>query len=509
MAGISRATQLLFSTTGLTPTAGFGGPAAGTTTTEAGSSNSLSNIQSGTAGAWAAGWLNATLGSSKFPTIEDMNAVFNVITNQLGYILERGIAEYDAGTTYNIGDICRQAATGNIYLSLINTNLGNALSNGTDWQYCGNIEQLTQIPYWCGTSGGSANAQTLTTGFGLGALTAGQSFEFIAGFTSTTATMTFAIDSVAATEAYENSASGLVPVPANGIIAGNVYTARWNGVKLVVGASLTGYLLSANNLSDVASPATSLVNLGIAQPVKANFNGLICTWASNTTSTLTANEIILENSSGQTVKASSVNVTFNSATSGANGLDTGSITNTTWYYGYVIYNPTTTTFACLFSASAMAPTLPSGYTYSSGAITAFRTDSSAHFLGFKQFNRRWQYVVGSNLSALPTIATGSTSSAWVAQAVSGFVPINAATIKLVLVKFEPSGVVAVVGVAPNANYSTVVGTLTNPPPMGWDDSSVIAGTNSIGEFALESSNIYYLSNYSNTGIFAFGFEINI
>jgi hypothetical protein len=233
MAGPARVTQALFSTTGLTPTGGFAAAANGTVTTEAGSSNTPANIMTGQSGEWAAGWLAATLGSSKFPAIEDMNGVNYVLTYQLAYLLERGIPEYDAGTSYNIGDITRQAATGNLYLSLINANLGNALSNGSDWKFCGNIEQLISAPYWCGTSTGSANAQAISTGYSLGALTAGQTFNFTAGF-SNSGTITLAIDSVAAADLYYNGGSGLATVVSTQIVVGNDYTVLYDGSKLVV-----------------------------------------------------------------------------------------------------------------------------------------------------------------------------------------------------------------------------------------------------------------------------------
>ena len=44
------------------------------------------------------------------------------------------------------------------------------------------------------------------------------------------------------------------------------------------------------------------------------------------------------------------------------GLDTGTKANSTWYYCYAIYNPTTQASDFLFSASATSPTLPSGFT---------------------------------------------------------------------------------------------------------------------------------------------------
>ena len=45
------------------------------------------------------------------------------------------------------------------------------------------------------------------------------------------------------------------------------------------------------------------------------------------------------------------------------GLDTGTVANSTWYYIWAIYNPTTDVAGYLLSASASSPTMPSGYTY--------------------------------------------------------------------------------------------------------------------------------------------------
>lgn len=131
MAKIPRATQIVFSTSGLTPTDGFGAAAAELTGTEIGTSNSVSNLQSG--GVWAQGWLPAVLGASKFPAVEDMNALGYVFTAQLAYILQQGIAEYDAGTTYFIGGLCTNPGTAQIYVSQTDNNTGNSLSNATYW----------------------------------------------------------------------------------------------------------------------------------------------------------------------------------------------------------------------------------------------------------------------------------------------------------------------------------------------------------------------------------------
>jgi hypothetical protein len=74
--------------------------------------------------------------------------------------------------------------------------------------------------------------------------------------------------------------------------------------------------------------------------------------------------------------------TIDCGTTGANGLDTGSLANSTWYHVSVIGKVDGTT-ALLASASFSSPTLPSGYTLKR-RIGSFKTDGSAHILGFVQ-----------------------------------------------------------------------------------------------------------------------------
>lgn len=60
-----------------------------------------------------------------------------------------------------------------------------------------------------------------------------------------------------------------------------------------------------------------------------------------------------------------------------NGLDTGARANSTYYYCFAIYNPTTLASDFLFSASKASPTLPSGYTKKC-YLGACHTDGSAN-----------------------------------------------------------------------------------------------------------------------------------
>ncbi len=88
-----------------------------------------------------------------------------------------------------------------------------------------------------------------------------------------------------------------------------------------------------------------------------------------------ADEFAVQDSNGVSVRLETVDVTVDITASGANGLDTGSEANSTWYYGHIIYNPTTDTVAGLLSTSWTAPTLPSGYTFSAPIGAVYNTSS--------------------------------------------------------------------------------------------------------------------------------------
>lgn len=75
------------------------------------------------------------------------------------------------------------------------------------------------------------------------------------------------------------------------------------------------------------------------------------------------------------------NKSVNLATTGAGGLDTGSIAANTWYYIYAIKNLITGATAGLASTSNSSPTMPSGYTKKRRIGTA-RSDSSSKIRPF-------------------------------------------------------------------------------------------------------------------------------
>lgn len=131
MAKITRQTAKIF---GSTATSGeiaqFGSLAASAPVTYSGSTATPALVQA--LGNWLTGWFAGVEGANS-PAIEDLNAYCYVMAYQMAYQMQAGIAEWDAGTTYYIGSLA-QDSTGNIYVSITDTNLNNALSVTADWQ---------------------------------------------------------------------------------------------------------------------------------------------------------------------------------------------------------------------------------------------------------------------------------------------------------------------------------------------------------------------------------------
>lgn len=127
MAKFTRKTQKQFgSTAGPTEVGQFGSFAAGSPayTTDPDSIQLLSN--------YLAGWYAAVAGNNS-PCIEDMNALCFLFSYQLSYVLQTGVQEWDASTTYYTGSIANDGS-GNLYASLTDSNTNNALTDGTKWR---------------------------------------------------------------------------------------------------------------------------------------------------------------------------------------------------------------------------------------------------------------------------------------------------------------------------------------------------------------------------------------
>lgn len=130
MARLARYTQQIFgSSAGANQMAKFGSLAAAAPATFSGATITPTLVQ--TLSNYLTGWFGAVIGANS-PAIEDMNAICYLYAYQLTYLMQMGIAEYDAGTIYFKGCLVNDA-TGVLYVSLTDSNTGNALSSTTNW----------------------------------------------------------------------------------------------------------------------------------------------------------------------------------------------------------------------------------------------------------------------------------------------------------------------------------------------------------------------------------------
>jgi len=137
--------------------------------------------------------------------------------------------------------------------------------------------------------------------------------------------------------------------------------------------------------------------------------------SSNPTYQVDINSGLVGMDDGSVILEVSSPITVDITASGANGLDTGSEAVSTWYYIYLIYNPTTDTIAGLFSVSASSPTMPSGYT-KKRLISAVYNDSGGDFATFLQQDADVFYL------GLQTALAGGTATSWTSVSLANFIP---------------------------------------------------------------------------------------
>lgn len=97
------------------------------------------------------GWFDAVVGGNS-PAIEDMNALFYLLAYQVAYLLQQGIAEYNATTTYYINSIVTSGGVN--YISIVDSNVGNAVTDGTKWaaQVQNGLYVPLALPFTLGTT---------------------------------------------------------------------------------------------------------------------------------------------------------------------------------------------------------------------------------------------------------------------------------------------------------------------------------------------------------------------
>ncbi len=183
---------------------------------------------------------------------------------------------------------------------------------------------------------------------------------------------------------------------------------------------------------------------------------------------LTADELVLTNAAGTRMRLQAVALSCNSATTGAGGIDTGTVTNSRLYDLYVCGNPTSGAATLIAVLEGNAPVLPAGYVLSKW-VGFQRTDSSGKWHRIRQVGRKWWYEVvpGSPTTGMPQIVSGAlgdvTVPTWVSVSLSGIIPSRSRAVDLLPNCTSSSNNLICVAPSPNRgnawNYS-------NPPAAG-------------------------------------------
>jgi hypothetical protein len=298
------------------------------------------------------------------------------------------------------------------------------------------------------------------------------------------------------------------------------------GQGVLVGAA-TGGLQGAGTVNAAGFYVNGVLISGNPAAIRSTFKNLnIATTGSNSTFTgaltVTADEVLLENPvNNQYITVRNLNLTaVNPSSSGSstgNDLDAGTLAGNTWYYVWIIYNPTTLTVGGLISASSTTPTLPTGYTFCAmvGAIVT-QALSPFYMLHTLQQGRQLRFITGgagTNTLSLPLVVNGAVGSltAYPVRGASGataYVPPIASTITLML-GIATNGQAAL---NPNATYGSQTAFGTASGPWGCWSSPGGSSMQVPVEMALESNSVYYeCSTASGPGgyISVYGCELNI
>lgn len=281
-----------------------------------------------------------------------------------------------------------------------------------------------------------------------------------------------------------------------GFYAGrNTQTQATESVSGIAKVSTTSEATTGTDDATIMTPlkvaqalATQVSTYGIAG---SHSNLKISTTGTSAPVTITADSVCVKNATfGQKV-LNAVSLSASLAVSGANGLDTGASTVSTWYSVWVIWNGTTV--ASLLSLSATAPTMPGGYTHKA-RIGWVRSDATVNKfpLSYNQAGNRAQYKVaaGSNVTAKPTMASSGVDILETAVSVVNFVPATASSIITVVS----------LGTAAAGTFSVYVGpSVGDTITSGMATVSTLPGQYFQTDILLQASTIGWNVNASSTG----------
>lgn len=230
-------------------------------------SNDVEVIQS--KAAWLTGWIDAVIGTRKFPTLEEFQSCNYVNTSQISYIFQEGIPEWNPDTEYFQKSIVKKTGTYEIYGSLTDDNVGNLLSDTDNWQFLQDLSLEQKIPY--GVTTGAGGTYTVSTAPSFDSLVDGSPFIIKANHTN------------AGSATLNPNSIGNIPLYANGavltggeIISGSFYLMipdNTNNRIYVANPSLVQATVTRIGALEIATPAEMIAQtdqLRAATPYNVN-----------------------------------------------------------------------------------------------------------------------------------------------------------------------------------------------------------------------------------------------
>ena len=282
-------------------------------------------------------------------------------------------------------------------------------------------------------AGISASATTLTVNTGTGALfpapVASASYFKLTLVDAATGTLTEIV--------HVTAVSGDVFTVARGQegTTARIWSANDIAANMFTSGTLAALLQTNNYLSEikaagVTAVASAVANLGLGTGLTGVIgdarNAKMSVTAASATATFTADELIVGIAlGGLQYRLGSFSKTINLATTGAGGMDTGTVPASGYVALYAIYNPTTQASALLAvnTTSSIAPAIygganmPAGYT-ASALVSVWRTTSSQFVIGYQQDRK-------IDIARANAFVGSSNNSSQVALSISGYVPSNA------------------------------------------------------------------------------------
>ncbi|MGE4669265.1 phage tail protein [Yersinia enterocolitica] len=228
--------------------------------------------------------------------------------------------------------------------------------------------------------------------------------------------------------------AGVVKLSSDTNSSSEALAATPKAVKAVSDAALkTGNNLSEITTAGAAAVAETISNLQLRESfsgvVGLSRNARMSVVAASSSATFTADELIVETSAGQQYRLSAFNKTINLVTTGAGGMDTGTVPTSGFIALYAIVNPTNgaTALLAVNATTTLAPeiyggaNMPAGFTAS--ALVSVWPVSSSQFTVGELMNRT------INTREIPLVTVTNTVPSLTELSISMAVPKNAKTME--------------------------------------------------------------------------------